>query len=191
MDSDLLESQMQYIERNGCCLNIEEKMRLALAFQELKTDLDLSAISLTAKITGKHFPLTVTIILLGVIKDYFLCQVKFSNDKIGQYWCSSSSWVFSELPKVSENAADVLKLKQINTFFSGEFDQVLYQNTAPPTVIDADLGVFMQAKPVTELDRLSFVYNQICLNQVRPKGWLKYTPAQKFEHNEAFSGLSK
>jgi hypothetical protein len=54
MDSDLLDSQMQYIERNGCCLNIDEKMRLTLAFQELKTDLNLSAIWLTAKITGKY-----------------------------------------------------------------------------------------------------------------------------------------
>jgi hypothetical protein len=32
---------MQYIERNGCCLNVEEKMRLHLAFQELRTDLNL------------------------------------------------------------------------------------------------------------------------------------------------------
>jgi hypothetical protein len=82
-------------------------------------------------------------------------------------------------------------LKQINTLFTGEFDTVLFANSAPPTVIDADMGVFMQAKPVTELDRLSFVYHQITLNQVVPKGQLKYTPAQKFEMNEAFSGLSK
>ena len=68
---------------------------------------------------------------------------------------------------------------------------MLFANSAPPTVIDADMGVFMQAKPVTELDRLSFVYHQITLNQVVPKGQLKYTPAQKFEMNEAFSGLSK
>ena len=53
---------MQYIERNGCCLNIEEKMRLSLAFQELKSDLNLSTIWFTAKITGKYFSLTVTIL---------------------------------------------------------------------------------------------------------------------------------
>jgi len=62
MDTDLLDSQMQYIERNGCCLNIEEKMRLSLAFQELKSDLNLSTIWFTAKITGKYFKLTVTIL---------------------------------------------------------------------------------------------------------------------------------
>ena len=53
MESGLLDSQMQYIERNGCCLNVEEKLRLALAFQELKTDLNLTQIWFTAKITGK------------------------------------------------------------------------------------------------------------------------------------------
>jgi hypothetical protein len=53
---------MQYIERNGCCLNIEEKMRLSLAFQELKSDLNLSTIWFTAKITGKYLKLTVTIL---------------------------------------------------------------------------------------------------------------------------------
>ena len=29
------------------------------------------------------------------------------------------------------------------------------------------------------------------MNHVRPKGWLKYTPACKFEQNEAFCGLTK
>jgi hypothetical protein len=50
-------------------------------------------------------------------------------------------------------------LKQINNLFTGEFDTVLFQNSAPPTVIDADLGVVMQAKPITELDRLAYVYH--------------------------------
>lgn len=68
---------------------------------------------------------------------------------------------------------------------------MLFANTAAPVCVDAEMGVYMQAKPITELDRLSFVYQQISLNQVVPKGKLKYTPAQKFETNEAFCGLSK
>ena len=55
MDSDLLDSQMQYVERNGCCLNVDEKLRLSLAFQELKTDLNLNQIWFTAKISGKLY----------------------------------------------------------------------------------------------------------------------------------------
>ena len=68
---------------------------------------------------------------------------------------------------------------------------MLFANTAAPVCVDAEMGVYMQAKPITELDRLSFVYQQISLNQVVPNGKLKYTPAQKFETNEAFCGLSK
>ena len=68
---------------------------------------------------------------------------------------------------------------------------MLFANTAAPVCVDAEMGVYMQAKPITELDRLAFVYQQISLNQVVPKGKLKYTPAQKFETNEAFCGLSK
>lgn len=126
-----------------------------------------------------------------MIKDYFLCQVQHGNGSTSHFWCSSSSWVFSELPKVCESPQDLAKLKQINTLFTGEFDTVLFANTAAPVCVDAEMGVYMQAKPITELDRLAFVYQQISLNQVVPKGKLKYTPAQKFETNEAFCGLSK
>ena len=94
-----------------------------------------------------------------MIKDYFLCQVLHSNGSTGHFWCSSSSWVFSELPKVSENAQDLQKLKQINTLFTGEFDTVLFANSAAPVCVDAEMGVYMQAKPVTELDRLAYVYH--------------------------------
>ena len=53
MDTDLLDSQMQYIERNGCCLNIDEKMKLQIAFSELENDLGHNRIFWAGKITGK------------------------------------------------------------------------------------------------------------------------------------------
>ena len=52
-----------------------------------------------------------------MIKDYFLCQVQHGNGSTSHFWCSSSSWVFSELPKVCESPQDLAKLKQINTLF--------------------------------------------------------------------------
>jgi len=55
MDFDKLSSNLQYIERNGCCLNIEEKMRLGLAVKELKCDLNLCKVLFYGKITGKYF----------------------------------------------------------------------------------------------------------------------------------------
>lgn len=53
MDTDKLQSHMQYVERNGVCLNIEEKMRLGIAFQELKNDLGLTTVFFVGKISGK------------------------------------------------------------------------------------------------------------------------------------------
>ena len=53
MDCSKLSDQMQYIERNGVCFNIDEKMRLSLAINELKCDLGLKHVALIAKVTGK------------------------------------------------------------------------------------------------------------------------------------------
>jgi hypothetical protein len=53
MQIDALDSRMQYIERNGCCLNIDEKMKLQIAFSELENDLGHSEFAWAGKITGK------------------------------------------------------------------------------------------------------------------------------------------
>jgi hypothetical protein len=45
---------MQYIERNGICFNIDEKMRLNLAINELKCDLNAQDVALIAKVSGKY-----------------------------------------------------------------------------------------------------------------------------------------
>ena len=52
------------------------------------------------------------------------------------------------------------------------------------------MGLVMKAKPITELDRLAYVWSQIKDHQVYPKGFLKFTPAQKSQANEAFAGLT-
>lgn len=53
MDSDKVNAEMQYVERNGSCLNVEEKLRLYLAVKELKTDLGLNKALIVGKISGK------------------------------------------------------------------------------------------------------------------------------------------
>jgi len=45
---------MQYVERNGCCLNIEEKIKLGLAISELMSDLGLKKCYFVGKITGMY-----------------------------------------------------------------------------------------------------------------------------------------
>lgn len=56
--------------------------------------------------------------ITGVIKDYFLV----CNNEGTHYWCSSSSMIFSELPKVSEEPEVLARLASINNLFTGEFD---------------------------------------------------------------------
>lgn len=79
----------------------------------------------------------------------------------------------------------------MTTFFSGEFDAILFEPSGDPELIDATRGIYMNPKPVTELDRLSFVVNQLKNNFAVPKTKLKFTPNQEVIENEAFKGLSK
>lgn len=75
--------------------------------------------------------------------------------------------------------------------FSGEFETVLVESKDGPTVIDAEAGIVLPPKHVTELSRLSDTVKSIehdC-NAI-PKGALKYTPLQQIKMNEAFCGLS-
>ena len=93
------------------------------------------------------------------------------------FWCSSSSWIFSQLPKCTEDKDVLHKLSQINSLFTGEFDQVLFPGTGQSKVIHEDMGLSMHPKPVTELDRLSYVWKHVADHFVFPKGYVKYTPA--------------
>ena len=116
-----------------------------------------------------------------------MCQ-----DQSGKmFWCSSSSWVFSELPNAPSTKRDVDRLNQINNIFTGEFDNILFESEGPSQVIDPVSGLELKPKPVTELDRLSYVFHQIANNFAVPKGFCKYIPSEKLVQNEAFKGLSK
>ena len=122
------------------------------------------------------------------MKDYYLAQ-SIVNGKMVVFWCSSSSWTFSQIPSPPSDAAVVEKLKNINNLFTGEFDQVLFESSEKPQVIDQDLGIVMQPKPITELDRLAYVVSQLQQNFAVPKGSMKHTPLGKIVQNEGFRGV--
>ena len=126
----------------------------------------------------------------GIVKDYFYL-VAMANGKPKHYWCSSSSWIFSELPDVLENKEDLAKLMAVNNFFTGEFDSVIFASSGKPVCIDAELGVFMQPKPITELDRLSCCIHEINKLNIAPKGLLKNVPSGVTQKNEGFKGLNQ
>jgi hypothetical protein len=49
----------------------------------------------------------------------------------------------------------------------------------------------LQPKPLTELDRLSYVVQQLQKISAVPKNRLKFTPTSQIQRNEAFRGLSR
>ena len=53
MEFNDFSNHLQYVERNGVTLNIEEKMNLGMAVHTLKADLHLTKVYMLAKITGK------------------------------------------------------------------------------------------------------------------------------------------
>ncbi len=79
--------------------------------------------------------------------------------RINFFWCSSGNWIFASLPAVQTKMKD--SFDKMATYFTGEFDRVLIQGTGPERVIDAEEGLVLPPKPVTELDRLAYVVNQI------------------------------
>ena len=51
-----MEAEMQYVQKNGCCLNVEENMKLGLAIAELIEDLKNPKVYpwFLGKINGKY-----------------------------------------------------------------------------------------------------------------------------------------
>ena len=148
--------EFKYVEANGCTFNAEEKIRIGMAIEELKINLSLTKpVYLSGKITGKFYFFYQ--LHLGVVGDYYTCIIDDGTGKEANYWCSSSNWVFSKLPDAPTDEAVCKELMSINCFFTGEYDLVLMEGSGPTKVIDASKGIKVEPKPVTELDRLSFV----------------------------------
>ena len=75
--------------------------------------------------------------------------------------------------------------------FSGEFDTVLIASSEPAKVIDAEAGIVLPPKHLTELDRLAVTVTEIdrsCFSV--PRGAFKYNPLHVVSCNEAFKGLN-
>ena len=53
MDISKMGQHMQYVENQGVCLNVEEKIKLGLAIHELMGDLQMKSCYFVGKITGK------------------------------------------------------------------------------------------------------------------------------------------
>ena len=75
------------------------------------------------------------------------------------YWCSNSNFIFSNLPETL--AKNAKKFVNLQTYFTGEYERVLYEEAGQPQVVDEEKGLVMPGKNITELDRLSYVVRKI------------------------------
>lgn len=124
--------------------------------------------------------------MTGIVKDYYICK---ANGNL--YWCSSASWAFSLLPAAPTDTTVISLLNSMQTFFTGEYDNVLMPGQGANRTVAG--GLVIKPKPVTELDRLAFVVSELAKNFAAPKGSHKVVPGSnggKLERNEGFSGLS-
>jgi len=64
MESTRSRQEMKYVEANGFCFNIDEKMRYGFALAELMNDLKLSKVWLLGKVIGRYW---LTIIKLNLM----------------------------------------------------------------------------------------------------------------------------
>lgn len=53
MESTKIQQEMKFVEANGCCFNIDEKMKFGFALTELANDLNLSQVWMVGKVQGK------------------------------------------------------------------------------------------------------------------------------------------
>eukprot|EP00828_Plagiopyla_frontata_P049446 TRINITY_DN9866_c0_g1_i1.p1 TRINITY_DN9866_c0_g1~~TRINITY_DN9866_c0_g1_i1.p1 ORF type:complete len:204 (-),score=31.73 TRINITY_DN9866_c0_g1_i1:105-716(-) len=102
-----------------------------------------------------------------------------------KFFWASSDFKFAELPECNLTYKEYLE--NIRYLFTGMQQNKLAQ-------LDAELNPDYKQLPktnLTELDRLSFVVNQIETDcQLIPIGGLQMTPTKEFQYNQSFRGLS-
>lgn len=103
MEIEEFDKQLKCVNVNGLTLNIEEKMKLKLAFEQIKSDFEVDHLLFWGKFLGK-LEISQSWLLLGTIKDYYIVMTfDYSKLKYGFpikrfFWCSSSNFIFATLP---------------------------------------------------------------------------------------------
>ena len=111
------------------------------------------------KIESSHHEIQFWGKIEGTVKDYHIALgldfVETSDSFLKKtfYWCSSRNFNFAQLPEINKELKGV---SEINTGFTGEYDQILAVADGAGKEIWLDendqLPVQVKAKPITELD---------------------------------------
>lgn len=120
----------------------------------------------------------------------FLGQQEFASKQF--FWCTGDNLKFTELPQPVRSCSRLFD--QIQSMFTGEFEKLLVQSNGKSQVLFVEQELLAQvqipARGLSELDRLSYVVNQIDSDcHIVPRGSVKKTPLREIRRNEAFRGL--
>ena len=181
-----IDEHMKSISAFNCVsISIEEQIKLKTTLDQLKCDIKAEEMLFWGKI-------------LGAEKDYYIALAiyykgfKFPKKKF--YFCSSSTFSFSELPEIQSHHLN--EFSKFNTYFIGNPDVILEKFSDKKSInIEEQMGdIFkpnLKLKNLTESDRLSFVVRTIEHDtSIVPLGGFKMLPINEIRRNDLFEGLS-
>ena len=181
-----IDEHMKSISAFNCVsISIEEQIKLKTTLDQLKCDIKAEEMLFWGKI-------------LGAEKDYYIALAiyykgfKFPKKKF--YFCSSSTFLFSELPEIQSHHLN--EFSKFNTYFIGNPDVILEKFSDNKNInINEQIGdIFkpnLKLKNLTESDRLSFVVRTIEHDtSIVPLGGFKMLPINEIRRNDLFEGLS-
>ena len=180
-----IDEHMKSISAFNCVsISIEEQIKLKTTLDQLKCDIKAEEMLFWGKI-------------LGAEKDYYIALAiyykgfKFPKKKF--YFCSSSTFLFSELPEIQSHHLN--EFSKFNTYFIGNPDVILEKFSDKKSInIEEQMGdIFkpnLKLKNLTESDRLSFVVRTIEHDtSIVPLGGFKMLPINEIRRNDLFEGL--
>ena len=183
-----LEEPMKEISSfNGVCLSIVERLKLESTLDQLKSDIKCDEMQFWG-------------IIYGAEKDYYISKALYYKGyplfpKKKYYFCSSSNFIFSELPSI--NPHQLPNFHKYNTYFIGNPDIILekydsekYNNFEEENTED-NFKPIIRKKNMTETDRLSYVVRAIDRDtSVVPVGGYKMMPINEIRRNDLFEGIN-
>ena len=183
-----LEDPMKEISSfNGVCLSLVERLKLETVLDQLKSDIKCDEMQFWGIIYGSE-------------KDYYIAKALYYKGypyfpKKKYYFCSSSNFIFSELPSVYPH--HIPDFHKFNTYFIGNPDIVLEKydsekiNNLDDEMAGDNFKPKTKKKNMTETDRLSYVVRAIDRDtSVAPVGGFKMMPINELRRNDLFEGLN-
>ena len=147
-----LEDPMKEISSfNGVCLSLVERLKLETVLDQLKSDIKCDEMQFWGIIYGSE-------------KDYYIAKALYYKGypyfpKKKYYFCSSSNFIFSELPSVYPH--HIPDFHKFNTYFIGNPDIILEKydsekiNNLDDEMAGDNFKPKTKKKNMTETDRLS------------------------------------